>query len=72
MINQLTPELLLAAGGTIVAAVVWFVRLEGRVNGHDKEITLIHEQTQEGIKRLDEKIEGLTDFLLRQHLEKKN
>ena len=31
----MTPELLLSVSLVCIGAVIWFTRLEGRVNGHD-------------------------------------
>lgn len=33
----MTEGVVLFTAGACVSAVVWFVRLEGRVNGHDRE-----------------------------------
>lgn len=39
--------------GLSVAIVVWLVRLEGRVNGHDAE----HKQTREDIRYIRDRID---------------
>lgn len=41
-----------------VLAVVWFVRLEGRVNGHDKQIDGIEDDIKYVRSRIDRALNG--------------
>lgn len=52
-----------SAGLTVVGGVVWLVRLEGRVNGHDSKVNNFDKR----FDRLEEKLDKLIDFLLRQN-----
>lgn len=66
------------AGGIFIAAslgsaIVWGVRLEGRVNGHDKANeahTREHAEIKLAVKEVDRKMEDLIDYLLRTKYDK--
>lgn len=57
--------------GTIAAAVIWNVRLEGRVNSHASDLKTLHEKAQSNddtkieVVRLQEKVQSLTNMLER-------
>jgi len=55
---MLEPGFLLTLGVTFVGAVVWAVRIEGRVNAQEK-------LTEEREKHLDERHEEITARLVR-------
>ena len=46
---QITTELILGVGGTVVAICAWLFRLEGRVNTHDVEHKQ-HRQNHDDLK----------------------
>jgi hypothetical protein len=48
-----TESILVLAIPSIVGIIVWAVRVEGRVNGHDREI----QSTREDIKYVRERID---------------
>ena len=70
MTLELTAVLALAVG-----AIVWAVRLEGRVNGHDAKNeahTAEHDEIKAAVKEVDRKVDDLTKFLLEQHYQRRN
>lgn len=48
----------LAIGAIVVGAIVWFVRLEGRVNLHDEMLRQIREDVRYIRQQIDDVIRG--------------
>jgi hypothetical protein len=49
---------LLLAGSMVIGAVVWAVRIEGRVNGHDKQLDDVKDDVRYIRTRIDQAIEA--------------
>lgn len=49
--------MLFAAGSAAIGLIVWLVRLEGRVNGHDREVTGIRDDLRYIRERIDTLVE---------------
>lgn len=54
-------EFLWGVGVVFVGSVVWLVRLEGRVNGHDREIADHKKNTAEDISQLRDDVKYIRD-----------
>lgn len=59
---------MIAGAGAGVGAIVWFVRLEGRINGHDTLFTereklseSQHEELKDRLVRIEAKLDKLND-----------
>jgi hypothetical protein len=48
----------LSAGATVIGVVVWAVRIEGRVNGHDRELNDVKDDVRYIRTRIDQAIEA--------------
>lgn len=57
----MTYEFLWGVGAAVVGAVVWLVRLEGRVNSHDRELADHKKHTSEDISQLREDVKYIRD-----------
>ena len=44
------PTLAVATAAPIIAAIVWFVRLEGRVNSHDTLFSSLFDEREKSIR----------------------
>ena len=51
-------SLIMSVVGAIVGIVVWFVRLEGRVNSHDGQIVGIKDDVRYIRDRIDRALDG--------------
>lgn len=54
----------------VFIGIIWMIRLEGRVNGHDKEFARSQDDIAEvkaGMIRVEDKLDDLSAFLLREH-----
>lgn len=51
-------QILVSAGALCVAALVWLIRLEGRVNGHDLETKALREDVSYIRDRIDKALDS--------------
>ena len=51
---NLTPELMLAAGGAVVGVIVWLVRLEGKILAQSQ----LHEKLVDDVSYIRERIDA--------------
>ena len=63
---MIEPGIVLTAALTVVGAVVWAVRVEGRVNGHDrlfiereKHVDTRHAELQTRLERIEQTLDGI-------------
>lgn len=63
------PGILFSMAVTLVGAVAWAVRVEGRVNGHDelfeerkKQLEERHEEIKNRLNRIETKLDQLREY----------
>lgn len=59
--SAFTPELLAVLASMVVAGIVWLVRLEGRVNVHDRELELVSDTHDKEFQQLREDLKYIRD-----------
>ena len=64
MFEAIIAEVAIGASLAVVGGVVWAIRLEGRQRAHEAEDKVIHVAMQDGLERLETKIDKLTDHII--------
>lgn len=61
-------EVMIAGGSALVVGALWLGALQSTVNRHEKSIDQNHKDQMEALQRVEDKVERLADYLLRERL----